>query len=152
MARINIPGLKKSTGIPSFDPLVDGDYELKVLEWKEKEDKNHEPVDIFAFTFEVMSGPPQADGKSPKGRRYWNDFRIMRPEHPRMTGKEPEDQFDVGKLKSFIVAANIEMKGDAVNFDTAVGATVGAKITQTKSKTDETKIFNNVKSWYGIDD
>ena len=150
MARINVPGLKKSTGLKSFAPLVDGEYELLIKEWKEKDDKNNAPVDIYGFTFEVLAGPPQADGSGAKGRRFWNDFRIKRPEHPDMTGKDPEDQMGVDELKSFVVAAGIETKGDAVNFDAAMGLQVGAKIVQTKAKTGD-KIFNNVREWFAVD-
>lgn len=150
MARANIPGLKKSTGLKSFAPLSEGEYELQIKEWKEKEDKNHAPIDIYGFTFEVLAGPPQADGSAAKGRKFWNDFRIKRAEHPDMTGKDPGDQMGVDELKSFIVAAGIELKGDSVNFDSAVGLEVGAKIVQTPAKTGD-KIFNNVREWFAVE-
>jgi hypothetical protein len=150
MARINVPGLKKATGVTTFDPLADGEYTLRVTEWKEKEDKNHAPMDIYGFTFDVLSGPPQANGSSPKGRKFWNDFRILRAEHPSMTGKDPETQPGVNELKAFIMAAGIETKGDVVNFDAAIGLEVGARIVQTKAKTGD-KIFNNVREWYAVE-
>lgn len=148
---VNVPGIKNSTGLKQYKPYLDGEYQLECKAVDIKEPKNKSPADVWNFTWDILSGPPQEDGKSPKGRKFYNRVTIMHPEHPSMTGKEPADQRGVDELKSMILACGVEIsKGDKVVPDSFVGTECRAKITQEADKNDPEKIYNNVTAWMGI--
>lgn len=151
MPYVNVPGIKNSTGLKGFEPYVDGEYELVCQKVEIKEPKNKSPADVWNFTWEILSGPPQKDGKSPKGRKFYNRVTIMHPEHPSMTGKDPADQRGVDELKSMVLACGVELKKDGVNPDAFVGTECRAKIVQKADENDSSKVFNNVSSWMGIE-
>lgn len=151
MPYVNVPGIKNSTGLKGFEPYVDGEYELHCTDVEIRAPKNNSPADVWHFTWEILSGPPQKDGKSPAGRKFFNRVTIMKEEHPSMVGKDVADQRGVDELKSIVLACGVELKKDGVNPESFIGTDCRAKIVQKVDENDATKIFNNVTSWMGIE-
>lgn len=120
-----VPGFKASTGMKSFEPLVDGEYELQVKTLEVKPPKKPSPTDVWTFEFNVLAGPPQADGKAAKGRRYMEFVSIMQEEHPSF----PEwGHIGVDQLKSMALALGVTGKGDQLNPEAFVGTQMKAHI------------------------
>lgn len=151
MARANIPGLKKSTGTTSFDPLAEGDYEFEITGIKETTIRDKGPGTGFQFTLTVTSGPVQDDGKASKGRKSWHTVDIKTEDHPDMLGKPVEDQPGVHEFKAITVAAGVDMKGDTVNLDSYIGRSVGATVKQTTSKSNG-KVYANLRNFRSAED
>lgn len=143
--RVNVPGLKKSTGISERAPLVAGDYTLECVSCEVREPKNPQPRDDWFFKFKVLDGPMQANGKAAKTFTYW--IFIKRPEHPEY---DEEKTFSVDKLKSLITAAGVVFKGDDVNPDAFAGTRVVASIIQQPNFKDSSKIENEVTAWKSV--
>lgn len=137
-----IPGFKASTGMKAFEPLVDGDYVLKCTKVEVKPPKNPSPSDVWSFQFDVVSGPPQADGKPAKGRKYFEFVTIMHEEHPSYR----PDQMGVDQLKSMALAMNVTTKGDSLNEESFVGQECSCHITVEIGKNDG-KPRNRGRSW-----
>ena len=125
MASYKVPGFKASTGIKEFTPLVDGDYELECVKCEVKDPKNPAPLDVWTFTFNVISGPPQTDGKPAKGRRYMEWVSVMQEEHPQF---EQYGYIGVDQLKSMALASGVQGKGDAINPEAFAGTKMTAHI------------------------
>jgi len=147
----NLPGLKASTGMKTFEPLVDGDYELECVKCEVKDPKNPSPTDVWTFTFNVAGGPAQADGKPAKGKRYMEFVNIMRPEHPSfrqewLDPKSGQTQMGVDQLKSMMPAMGVTAKGDNLNPDAFAGTTCRCHITVEIGKNDG-KPRNRGRAW-----
>lgn len=140
--RVSVPGLKKSTGMSEFLPLVPGDYTLEVVSCEVKEPKQPQPRDDWHFKFKILEGPNQANGKPAKS--YYHMIFIKRPEHP---DYNEEKTFAIDELKSMIIAAGVSIKGDEVNPESFVSTKLVASITQEPDYADNTKIRNRVKAW-----
>ena len=151
----SVPGLKASTGMKAFEPLVDGDYKLHCEKCEVKDPKNPSPTDVWTFTFKVLEGPPQADGKSAKGRRYMEFVNIMRPEHPSYKTewsdpKSGQTQMGVDQLKSMMMAMGVASKGDQLTTEAFAGTTCKAHITVEIGKNDG-KPRNRGRAWAAAD-
>ena len=142
MARYTVPGLKKSTGMTEFAPLVNGDYLLECVSCEVKEPKTPQPRDDWHFKFKVVDGPAQGNGKPAKS--YYHMLFIKRPEHP---SYDEEKTFAIDELKSMILAAGVAIKGDDVNPDSFVGTKMVATIVQEPDYQDASKLRNRVKAW-----
>lgn len=125
MASYKVPGFKASSGVKSFEPLVDGDYELECVKCEVKDPNNPAPLDVWTFTFNVLSGPPQTDGSPAKGRRYMEWVSIMQEEHPQF---REYGHIGVDQLKSIALASGVTGKGDGVNPDAFAGTKISAHI------------------------
>lgn len=120
MAKVTVPGLKGSTGMKGFQPLVDGDYLLECQSVGINPPKNGAPADVWGFTFKVLEGPPQGDGKVAKGLSYKEWVTILQDIHP---SYKPEwddpssgkSQFSVDQLKSMCIAMGVAPKGDTLD-------------------------------------
>lgn len=125
MATVTVPGLKDSTGMKPFVNLDSGRYKFRCTGYSVKpSDKS--PADVHAFTFEVVEGPEQRDGKSSVGKRHMEWVTIMRKEHPNYR----PDQFGVDTIKSMCLAFGIAPRGDDLNFETFVGLEADAQLYQ----------------------
>jgi len=140
--KVSVPGLKKSTGMIEFQPLVPGDYLLQIKSCEVKEPKDPQPRDDWHIKFDVLDGPNQANGKPAKS--YYHMIFIKRPEHPNY---DPEKTFAVDELKSIIMAAGVAIKGDEVNPDSFVGTKLVATITIEEDYSDKSKMRNRFKAW-----
>lgn len=144
MAKFNVPGIKNSTGMKGFPVLPAGEYKLTCTKCEVLPPKNPAPVDVWTFMWDIIEGPPMADGKATKGQRYSSRIQILHENHP---DYETRGEMGVDELKSLIMAAGVTFKGEDVNPDAFHGTTVFAKIVQTPSKTNPDQIFNNVRDW-----
>lgn len=131
MATYKVPGFKASNGVQSFKPLVDGEYTLECQGVEIKDPKNPAPLDVWAFTFKVLSGPPQEDGKPAKGKSYKEWVSIMREEHPQF---EEFGHIGVDQLKSMAVAMGVQSKGDSLNPEAFSGCKMTCHIGIEKGK------------------
>lgn len=145
MPSFKVPGFKSSTGVKPFTLLVDGDYELECVKCEIKPPKNPAPLDVWTFTFNVLAGPPQADGSSAKGRRYMEWVSIFQEEHPSFTDY---GHIGVDQLKSMALASGVQGKGDNVNPDSFAGTQMSAHIVQDLPKPGDTntKPRNSIQS------
>lgn len=112
MAGYKVPGFKASTGMKTFEPLVDGEYDLDCVSCEVKPPKNPSPTDVWTFAFIVKAGPPQADGSPAKGKRYMEFVNVMHPEHPsyKQEWNDPKSgqiQMGVDQLKSMALAMGV---------------------------------------------
>lgn len=138
MARMTVPGLKASTGISEFLPLVAGDYIFAISKVEVKPPKNPAPMDVWHFSFEVLEGPKQANGKAAKSCKHW--ITIKQPMHP---AYDPEKTYAVDELKSIIVAAGVTIgKNDDINPDSFAGLKIKARVTQVPNYADASKMDN----------
>lgn len=135
MAKVTVPGLKASTGMKSFEPISSGRYKLKCIATKIEPPANAAPSDVWKFQFEITDGPEQPDGKSPKGRKYFDNVTIMHPEHPSYR----EDQMGVDTLKSMCLAFGVVPgKGDTLDPDAFLGLEAEADIIKKLEKNEST--------------
>ena len=140
--RVTIPGLKKSTGMSDFAPLVNGDYTLEVVTCEIRQPKQPQPRQDWYFKFKVLDGPAQANGKMAKS--FVHMIFIKEPEHP---DYDPDKTFAIDELKSMIIAGGVAIRGDDVNPEAFVGTKIVATIVQEPDYKDSSKIVNNVKGW-----
>lgn len=141
MPRMTVPGLKKSTGLTEFLPLVDGDYTLEFTKVEVKPPKNPAPMDVWHMSTKVIEGPKQANGKPAKSYKFW--ITIKQDTHPDYT----EEQFSVDELKSICVAAGVAIKGDELNPESFVGTRVRVHISQKPNYRDPARIDNVNSGW-----
>ena len=146
MAKVTVPGLKNSTGMKTFEPLVGGRYRLKVTEVSVNPPKNQSPSDVYKFTMQVMKGPDQSDGKNPKGLRYFHNLTIMQEAHPSF---EKYGFIGVDELKSMCLAFGVAPKGDSIDIDAFLGLESDADITQKleENQNGEDVKRNHVTKW-----
>jgi len=150
--RVMVPGLKASAGTKSFDPLSPGEYTGVVRKLEIKDPKNMSPTDVWTFELEILSGPPQMDGKTAKGRKAWHRVNIFREEHPSYKAewsdpKSGQTQMGVDELKSMVIAFGVEIKGDSLNPDSFIGLEAGFEVVQTTDK-ESGKIYSNCKNFH----
>ena len=143
--RVTIPGLKKSTGMTEFAPLVNGDYTLECVTCEIREPKQPQPRDDWYFKFKVLDGPLQENGKTAKS--FTRMIFIKRPEHPEY---DPDKTYAVDELKSIIIAAGITIRGDDVNPESFVGTKVVATVIREPNFKDNSKIDNRVVAWKSV--
>ena len=146
MSKVSVPGLKASTGMKPFEPVSSGRYKLRCISCKIEPPANAAPSDVWKFQFEILDGPEQSDGKSPKGRKYFDNCTIMHPEHPSFR----EDQMGVDQLKSICLAFGVAPKGDSLDPDSFLGLEGEADIVKRLEKnesTGEEVPRNRVNKW-----
>jgi len=143
MAKFNVPGLKSSQGMKGFPLLSAGEYKV-ICTKAEVMASDKEPADLWKFKWDILEGPPTADGKSAKGQKYASQVRILKEEHPMF---EEQSNMGVDELKSMVLAMGVSFKGDDLGPDGFVGQAAYVTVVQTPSKTDPSKIFNNNRNW-----
>ena len=151
MAAFNVPGFKASKGQSGFTRLDAGSYDFKCLACTVKEDEKS-PTDIWTFKFEVLKGPPQADGSAAKGKIHYEFVRIKQEKHPDYdplwddpaSGKS---QMGVDQMKSMALAMGVNGKGNSLNPDAFAGQTCGADLVHTPNKKKEGEFFVNSRNW-----
>ena len=150
-----LPGFKASTGMKTFENLPDGDYELRCEKCEVKDPKKPSPTDVWTFTFTVLEGPPDVNGKPTKSRKYTEFVNIMRPEHPKYnpewddpasTGKT---QMGIDQLKSMALAMGVTGKGDQLNPDAFAGTECKCHIIIQKG--NDGKDYNHGRAWAPLD-
>lgn len=151
MARINVPGLKASSGMKEFAPLADGEYIVKCVKCEVRPPKDPAPLDVWNFEFVIMDGPVQPDGKPAKGRKAWHNINVLKSEHPsyKQEWDDPKSgqcQMAVDELKSMVVAGGIEIKKDDLNSDSFSGVEFATKMVTTVSKNNG-KTYHNFRGW-----
>ena len=142
MAKYTVPGLKKSTGLSEFKPLVPGEYTLECVSCEVKEPKNPQPRDDWNWKFKVLAGPVQENGKPAKSYSHW--VFVKREDHPDF---DPEKTFAADEIKSMAVAAGIAVRGDDLNPESFVGTKMRATITLEPDFRDPEKMQNRVRAW-----
>jgi hypothetical protein len=151
MAAFTVPGLKASKGQTGFVPLEQGDYEFKCKECTVGKDPK-QPAQLWTFKFEVLAGPPQADGSSARGKMHTEWVRILDDIHPNFKPewsdpKSGKTQMGVDQLKSMVLAMGVSPKGDNLDPGAFQGMTCKASIVKVPSKTDREKFFTNTRNW-----
>lgn len=147
MAKVTVPGLKNSTGMKPFEPLDSGRYSFKCMVCKIEPAKTGAPTDVWKFEFQVTKGPEQSsDNRSPKGKKFFSNCNIMRPEHPDFE----KYTFGVDELKSMCLAFGVTPKGDVLDPDAFLGlegeADVIKKLEKNESTGEEVP-RNRVNKW-----
>jgi len=120
MAKVTVPGIKTSTGMKSYQPLVDGEYLLQCNDVTINPPKNGAPADVWNFVFTVLEGPPQGAGKISKGLSYREWVTILQDIHPSYKSEwdDPvsgKSQYSVDQLKSMCLAMGVAPKGDTLD-------------------------------------
>ena len=154
MGTYKLPGFKGSTGMREFTPYVDGDYELVCDSCEVKPPKNPSPTDVWTFSFTIKKGPPQADGSSPKGKRYMEFVNVMQSDHPSYKPEwdDPNSgktQMGIDQLKSMALAMGVTGKGDSLNPDSFAGTSCLCHITVETGKNDG-KQRNRGRVWKAL--
>lgn len=142
MPKVTVPGLKASTGLTEFKPLVPGRYRLKFTKVEVKPPKNPSPSDVYHLSFAVLDGPPQADGKKAKSFKHW--ITIKQEAHP---DYKPE-QYSIDELKTVITASGVALKGDSFDPDSFAGLEIEADIGVEAERDNPEKMRNKVYNWY----
>lgn len=142
MPKVTVPGLKASSGLTEYQPLTMGRYRLRFKNVQVKPPKNPAPLDVWHFEFEVLSGPPQPNGKKPKSWKYW--LTIKQENHP----EYKPDQYAVDELKTMVVAAGVALKGDSLDPESFAGLEIEADIGQEADRNDQEKMRNKVYAWF----
>lgn len=148
--KVNLPGWKKSKGTTGFVDLAEGEYDFNIVEAVVRDRKNNAPGFNVWVKLEVISGPPQKDGRAAKGMKANTFFDIKGAEDPKLGDTPVEEQFALHDLKSLALAAGLEFKGDTVDFGAFAGQQVHAKVVHTPNKQDSSKFFVNFRDWAPI--
>jgi hypothetical protein len=97
MSSLNWSDLIKDAGEPtSYEPLPDGDYELKVIESKAKNTQSGKTM--FSITTEVQGGPHAK-------RRVWDNLTVS-PENPKALAIFFSKMESLGLPRDFFTASN----------------------------------------------
>lgn len=135
MAKRKIPGLGKSKGMSNDFPVFPaGKYVFEVVGYTEKESESGTST-LHNFRFKCLDA---LDDKAPNQemieRNYFHTMIEMHDDHP---SYEQWGHLFVDELKSFVDATGIEVKADAVDFESFEGKTFIATVRQTDDKDAE---------------
>jgi len=148
MAKVNVPGLKNSTGMKPFEPLATGRYGMKIMALKIEPAKSGAPTNVWKFEAQILDGPDQDDGQAAKGRKFYFNVNIMDPEkHPDF---EKNGHWGIDELKSICLAFGVAPKGDTLDPDAFLGTEGTADVIRKLEKdqnTGEDIPRNRVNKW-----
>lgn len=150
MAMVKVPGLAKSEGMKggAFTPYVDGEYALEITAADTEEKTSDKGTGTsFKFSFAILEGPDQEDGKSPDGRKFTHFIYIMNEDH---NSYEEWGHIGVDELESLRMAANVAKKGNAIDPQDFVGQKVRALLgTETEKREGkyQGQTRNKVREW-----
>lgn len=133
MAGYQVPGYSRSEGKMKFTKLSAGTYEIMCKACEVTEPKNPSPIDVWSFTYTILAGPPDADGKSSVNRTAWDKVFILKPEHPSYKPEwdDPHSgqvQMGVDELKSRGLAFGVTARKDVLNPESFVGLKACARL------------------------
>jgi len=142
MAKVKIPGLSKVEASGEFTPYVRGSYLVQCTSVTSKPSEKS-AGNNFKFSFVILEGPEQADGRSPEGRSYNHNVFIMDESHPSF-----EEYGNIGpeQLGQLLLAMGVPIaKNDSFDPEDCVERTVWAHLKVKEDK--QGTMRNEVRRW-----
>ena len=151
MAKRKVPGLGKSKGMQTdFPTFPAGNYTMLIEEYSEKESsKGTSTIHTFRMRcIDVLDDKPE--NKEMIDKIYFHRMIEMHDDHPSYA---QYSYIFVDELKSLVDAAGVEIKADALDFESFVDCEVVAtlKLRDGKDEEGNPKPENVVRKWKAVE-